>query len=140
MRAIINTKLVMEDGIIWDGAIVWEGDKITRVGERTAVVIPEGAEVIDAGGLYTAPGLIDIHNHGSMEHLFCDEPLQAAEHFLRHGETTVLPAFYCNLNLERMLENFFNIQYIEFQMLKDLNFTNKINIWQLLMIHFIQMI
>ncbi|MBQ8719554.1 MAG: N-acetylglucosamine-6-phosphate deacetylase [Clostridia bacterium] len=104
MKAIINTKLVMEDGIIWYGAITWEGDKITQVGEASAVNIPEGTEIIDAGGLYTAPGLIDIHNHGSTEHLFCDEPTLAAEHFLRHGETTVLPAFYCNLTLERMLE------------------------------------
>ena len=26
MKAIINTKLVMEDGIIWDGALTYEGD------------------------------------------------------------------------------------------------------------------
>ena len=104
MKAIINTKLVMEDGIIWNGAITWEGDRITQVGDASEVIIPEGAEIIDAGGLYTAPGLIDIHTHGSVDYLFCDEPLLAAEHFVRHGETTVMPAFYCNLNLERMVE------------------------------------
>ena len=104
MKAIINTKLIMEDGIIWDGAITWEDDRIVQVGWASEVEIPEGTEVIDAGGLYTAPGLIDIHNHGSNEHLFCNEPLKAAEHFVKHGETTILPTFYCNLNLEQMLE------------------------------------
>ena len=104
MKAIINTKLVMEDGIIWDGAITWEGDRIVQVGWASEVQIPEGTEVIDAGGLYTAPGFIDIHNHGSTEHLFSDEPLKAAEHFLKHGETTILPTFYCSLTLEQMLE------------------------------------
>lgn len=103
VKAIINTKLILEDGIVWNGAITWEGDRITQVGEADAVVIPDGADVIDAGGLYTAPGLIDIHTHGSTEHLFCDEPTKCAEHFVRHGETTVLPAFYCNLNLEQMV-------------------------------------
>ena len=65
MKAIINTKLILEEGIIWDGAITWEGDRITQVGEASSVVIPEGTEIIDAGGLYTAPGLIDIHTHGA---------------------------------------------------------------------------
>ena len=64
MKAIVNTKLILEDGIIWNGAITWEGDRITQVGEAYAVTIPDGADVIDAGGLYTAPGLIDIHTHG----------------------------------------------------------------------------
>ena len=104
MKGIVNTKLIMEDGIIWDGAITWEGDRSVQVGWASDVQIPEGTEVIDAGGLYTAPGFIDIHNHGSTEHLFSDEPLKAAEHFLKHGETTILPTFYCSLTLEQMLE------------------------------------
>lgn len=104
MKAIVNTKLIMEDGIIWDGAITWEGDRIVQVGWASEVQIPEGTEVIDAKGLYTAPGFVDIHNHGSTEHLFSDEPLKAAEHFLKHGETTILPTFYCSLTLDQMLE------------------------------------
>lgn len=104
MKAIMNTKLIMEDGIIWDGAITWENDRILQVGRASEVQIPEDAEVIDAGGLYTAPGLVDIHTHGSTECLFSEDPLKAAEHFLKHGETTILPAFYCNMTLEQMLE------------------------------------
>ena len=104
MKAIVNTKLIMEDGIIWDGAITWENDRILQVGRASEVQIPEDAEVIDAGGLYTAPGFVDIHTHGSTEYLFSEEPLKAAEHFLKHGETTILPAFYCSMTLEQMLE------------------------------------
>ena len=70
MKAIINTKLVMEDGIIWDGAITYKEGKILQVGWAKDVSIPEGAEIYDAQGLYTAPGLIDIHNHGGGEWLF----------------------------------------------------------------------
>lgn len=104
MKAIVNAKLVMEDGIIWDGAITWEHEQIIQVGCASEVCIPEDTECIDANGLYVAPGLIDIHNHGSKEHFFVDEPLQCAEYFLQHGETTVLPTFYCNLTSEAMIK------------------------------------
>lgn len=104
MKAIVNAKLVMEDGIIWDGAITWENEQIVQVGCASEVFIPEDTECIDANGLYVAPGLIDIHNHGSKEYLFVDEPLQCAEYFLRHGETTVLPTFYYNLTSEAMIK------------------------------------
>lgn len=104
MTAIVNTKLVMEDGIIWDGALTYENGRIVEVGTADTVTIPAGAEIIDAQGLYTAPGLIDIHNHGSADDLFCDEPLKCSEHFLVHGQTTVLPTFYHDLDLNRMLD------------------------------------
>ena len=55
MTAIINTKLVMEDGIIWDGALTYENGRIVEVGTADTVTIPAGAEIIDAKGLYTAP-------------------------------------------------------------------------------------
>ena len=104
MKAIINTKLILEDGIIFDGALTYENGKILQLGSTDQVTIPADAEIIDAKGLYTAPGLVDIHNHGSKEYLFSDEPLKCAEHFLRHGQTTVLPTFYMTLSREAMIE------------------------------------
>lgn len=104
MKAIINTKLIMEDGIIFNGAITYENGIILQADEMDKVSIPEGTEIIDAKGLYTAPGLIDIHNHGSEDDLFCDEPLKCCEHFIRHGQTTVLPTFYCNLSYQQIVE------------------------------------
>ena len=104
MKAIINTKLVMEDGIIWDGALTYENDKIVQVGWAKDVTIPADAEVYDAQGLYTAPGLVDIHNHGGGDWLFAENPTYCSEYFLKHGETTILPTFYHNLDLKAMLE------------------------------------
>ena len=74
MKAIINTKLVMEDGIIWDGVLLYEGSKIVKVGSAGEIRIPEGTQVIDAQGNYTAPGLVDIHNHGGGDWLFAEDP------------------------------------------------------------------
>ena len=82
MQAIINTKLILEDGIVFDGVLLHEGGRILQAGPAGKVEIPRGAEILDAGGLYTAPGLVDIHNHGSADDLFCDEPLKCSEHFL----------------------------------------------------------
>ncbi len=104
MKAIINTKLILEDGIIFNGALTYENGIIIQADDADNVFIPNGTEIIDAKGLYTAPGLVDIHNHGTENHLFCDEPLKCAEHFLKHGQTTVLPTFYCNLSMQQILE------------------------------------
>ena len=105
MKAIINTKLVMEDGIIWDGAITYEDDKIVQVGWKNEVEIPSGCEIYDAKGLYTAPGLIDIHNHGCREYWFYENPTEASKYFLKHGATTVLPTFYHSMTKETMIES-----------------------------------
>ncbi len=102
-HAIVNTKLVMEDGIIWDGALVFEDDRITQVGRAGDVAVPPDAEILDAGGMYTAPGLIDIHNHGGGDWLLAEDPTYCARYFLRHGETTILPTFYHNLDREMMI-------------------------------------
>ena len=104
MKAIVNTKLIMEDGIIWDGAVTFDNEKILAVGDRREVDITGAEEVYDAGGLYTAPGLVDMHNHGSTEHSFAADPAAAARFFLSHGVTTVLPTFYHNITKEDMIE------------------------------------
>ena len=103
MKVIVNTNVILDDGILWDGVVEMEDEKITFVGKRKDYIIPSDAEIIDAKGLYTAPGLIDIHNHGSVDDLFVDEPLKCCEYFVKHGETTVLPTLYCNLNAEQII-------------------------------------
>lgn len=104
MKAITNTKLVMEDGIIWDGTVLFEDGVIVAADWADKVTIPQGCEIIDADGLYTAPGLVDIHNHGGGAWLFAENPAYCAEYFLKHGETTILPTFYHNLDMDAMLE------------------------------------
>ena len=102
--AITNTKLVMEDGIIWDGRLVIDGDRILRVGWACEIGIPDGVQVIDAMGRYTTPGFIDIHCHGAGSANFNEDPLGNAAHFLRHGTTTVLPTLYMNLTAQQMID------------------------------------
>jgi imidazolonepropionase-like amidohydrolase/Tol biopolymer transport system component len=54
-------------GVIANGLIVIEGDRITGVHDATTVkiAIPEGAAVIDASGKTIMPGLVDAHAHGA---------------------------------------------------------------------------
>src|SRR5579859_806379 len=47
----------------FDGDVLIEGEMITAVGK---VAAPDGATVVDAGGCFVLPGLIDNHTHLSM--------------------------------------------------------------------------
>lgn len=45
----------------FQGAVVIKDGKIVDAGEK--VIIPPGAQIIDAGGQYLMPGIIDCHSH-----------------------------------------------------------------------------
>ena len=98
MICIENAKIVLENGIIWDGMLLTDGDRIVSVGNRGEVDIPADAERVDANGAYVGPGFVDIHVHGGNGNSFDKEPYKAAEHFLAHGETTILGTFYFDLS------------------------------------------
>ena len=110
MVCIHNAKVVLETGILWDGVILLDGDRIVAAGDRREVEIPAGCEMIDAEGAYVGPGFVDIHVHGGNGHMFDTEPLQAAEHFLRNGETTILATLYYNLSKEGFLDSIKKVQ------------------------------
>ena len=110
MVCIHNAKVVLETGILWDGVILLDGDRIAAAGDRREVEIPAGCEMIDAQGAYVGPGFVDIHVHGGNGHMFDSEPLQAAEHFLRNGETTILATLYYNLSKEGFLDSIKKVQ------------------------------
>ncbi|MFL5862717.1 MAG: dihydropyrimidinase [Solirubrobacteraceae bacterium] len=59
---IANGTVVTADGE-FEGDVLIEGETITAVGRVTA---PEGTDVVDAGGCFVLPGLIDNHTHLSM--------------------------------------------------------------------------
>jgi imidazolonepropionase-like amidohydrolase len=65
-----------------DAVVVIRGEKIVAAGARKSVVIPKGAEVIEARGLTLLPGLIDSHFH-----IDDDNTLPAL--FLSHGVTSL---------------------------------------------------
>lgn len=56
--AITNARIeTVANGVIENGTIVIEGDRIIAVGKN--VTIPQGAQVIDGTGLHVYPGMID---------------------------------------------------------------------------------
>ena len=103
MKYIRNAKVVLENGILWDGAVITDGDRIRAVGHENALPVPDGAEVIDAQGAYVGPGFVDIHVHGGEGIFLYQDPRGAVRHFLENGETTVLAALYYDVSKEEFL-------------------------------------
>lgn len=62
--AKILTMADASGGVIDNGAIVIENDRITAVGPLAAITIPAGATTIDATGKTIVPGFVDAHAHG----------------------------------------------------------------------------
>lgn len=104
MLYVINAKLVLETGILFDAVLGIEDGKIALYGKKNEIEIPENAEIIDAKGLYVGPGFVDIHVHGGNGCMFPIDPEGAAKHFLSHGETTILPVLYYNMSKDEYLE------------------------------------
>ncbi|MDE5977544.1 MAG: N-acetylglucosamine-6-phosphate deacetylase [Turicibacter sp.] len=74
MKAIINGKLVLEEGIL-EHKVLCFNEKILSIQED----VPQGYEVIDAKELYVSPGLIDVHIHGSGGFDIMDQTQEAIE-------------------------------------------------------------
>ncbi|HWP43695.1 MAG TPA: amidohydrolase family protein [Blastocatellia bacterium] len=64
-KAIVGATLIDGTGRapIKDAVILIEGERIKAVGPSGSTRVPEGAQVIDAGGKFVIPGLADMHNH-----------------------------------------------------------------------------
>ncbi len=110
MKAIVNADLVMADHIIPQAVLFIEDGTITGYGEMRNTPVPDECERIDAGGLYLAPGMIDIHTHAGGGKFFQEDPVHVARHYLAHGTTTVLAALYFNLNKAEYLRAIDNLR------------------------------
>ena len=64
LKAIKNAQIVLKNGIIWEGIIIVQDDRIVSLGNKRDIDIPIDAQIIDAKGAYVGPGFIDIHVHG----------------------------------------------------------------------------
>ena len=66
--AIVGARVVTmkgsDGGVIDDGVVLVEGDRIVAVGKRGEVAVPAGTPTLDATGKTVIPGLIDAHAHG----------------------------------------------------------------------------
>jgi len=92
---------------IADATILVNGSRISAVGQRGAVHIPNGATLVDASGRYVVPGFIDTNVHLSLyggtkeryESLVRYQPrqdeivLEAAQLELKNGVTTVRDSY-----------------------------------------------
>ena len=63
MRKIIKNGMLATDADVFEADILIEGDKIVAVGKD----LDEGAEVIDAKGMYVLPGAVDVHTHMDLD-------------------------------------------------------------------------
>jgi imidazolonepropionase-like amidohydrolase/Tol biopolymer transport system component len=76
-------------GVIDDGIIVIEGNRIKAVGARGDIEIPADAKQVDVSGKTIIPGLIDAHAHGSAGVGMIPEQNWSAYATLALGVTTV---------------------------------------------------
>ncbi|MGP1283220.1 MAG: amidohydrolase family protein [Parasphingopyxis sp.] len=53
-----------DGGIIDNGTIIVDGDRIAVVGPADSTAIPAGYQTVDVGGATIIPGLVDAHAHG----------------------------------------------------------------------------
>ena len=78
-----------DGGVIEDGVIVTEGNRIRAVGARGTVDIPPTAKRVDVSGKTIIPGLIDAHAHGPQGVDIIPQQNWAAYATLALGVTTV---------------------------------------------------
>lgn len=94
VTALVGARIVTmagtDGGVIEDGVIVVDGNRIRAVGPRASVQIPAGARTVDVTGRTIIPGLIDGHAHGAQgeDDLVPQQNWSALSH-LALGVTTV---------------------------------------------------
>src|SRR5215475_13985482 len=90
-----NGTILTDSGAIPGGMLVARAGRIEQVGPYTSGLIPPEAERIDAGGLYIAPGFVDIHVHGGAGSDFMDATPTDIDTVFRyhsaHGTTSLCP-------------------------------------------------
>ncbi len=91
MKLFLNAR-VLTPGGIKDICVLTKGAKIVRTAERIAA---PGAEVIDCGGQYLAPGFADIHVHGgggySAMSDSAEDIIGMCRAHAKHGVTSIVP-------------------------------------------------
>ncbi|MGW0213786.1 N-acetylglucosamine-6-phosphate deacetylase [Micromonospora chokoriensis] len=84
MTVRVNGRVVTPTGVIRQGCVEWDGDRITAVAEYPTV----------RDGHWILPGFVDMHTHGGGGHTFttgdAEEARAAADFHLAHGTTSLL--------------------------------------------------
>ena len=94
MKALVNGKILMENEILEDRALLFD-TKIREICKVEDINHYEVTEIIDAKNLYISPGFIDIHIHGSGGFDTMDGDINALEKISKtiaaYGTTSFLP-------------------------------------------------
>ena len=64
MKKIIKNGMIATDSEVFTADILIDGEKITAVGKDISC---DGAEIIDASGMYVLPGAADVHTHMDLD-------------------------------------------------------------------------
>jgi len=92
MKAIVNGVFLLGDQEVKGGALMFDEAIIGHMPESG---LPEGCELIDAGGCYVSPGLMDLHIHGYLNEDASDGSAEGirliAKALLENGVTSFLP-------------------------------------------------
>ena len=92
MKAIVNGKIILKDGIVENSALLFS-DVIEGIVPETN--LPNDVEVFDANDGYVSPGLIDLHIHGYLAKDVCDGEQESirtiSEGLVKNGVVGYLP-------------------------------------------------
>lgn len=94
MQALENIQLVTGCGIIEDGLLLMDGDRITGMGRRAEIALPACCTIMDGEGLLAGPGLVDIHCHGGGSIWCYEDPVAVGRHHLAGGTTSLCCSIY----------------------------------------------
>jgi len=94
VTAFVNVNVVPmdEDHVLPGMTVIVTGDRITQIGSADAILVPDGATIINAEGKYLMPGLAEMHGHvppeqsGSLPSRYVEDVLFL---YLAGGITTV---------------------------------------------------
>jgi N-acetylglucosamine-6-phosphate deacetylase len=67
--ALVNGRVALPEQIVTDHAVIIENGRITRLADGDDA-LPPGTNVVDVAGRLISPGLVDIHTHGALNHIF----------------------------------------------------------------------
>src|SRR5580700_2715947 len=94
VTAIYASRILTPQEELADSVIIVEDGRITAVGHRDEVKIPEGATDYVASGMTVVPGFVDVHIHGAGGHDVMEATPAALDCITstvaRHGTTSIL--------------------------------------------------
>jgi len=94
VTAIYASRILTPQEELLDTVIIVEGGRITAIGHRDEVKIPEGATDYVASGMTVVPGFVDVHIHGAGGHDVMEATPAALDCITatvaRHGTTSIL--------------------------------------------------